>query len=662
MNKKNSIVITESTALKFFGSTDVIGKRLDVADNPDSLFASFTITGVAKNPPANSSIQFDVLIPFSYLQMMFNDNNWLAAYLGTFVIINPHTDLKKIEQEFQSIHNSNGKDQISLGISSGEFNKHTSYWLQPITDIHLNPYYSSSKSREGGSYNGSNPVFSYFLLGISLFILFMASINFINLNIGNSLTRAKEIGVRKISGSNRRQIIFQFLIESSIPCLAALCLAFVLTQSLLPFLNQLADRQIAISSMLSWKLFYYIFALLLLNILMAGLYPAILLSRFRPSAVLYNKSKLRGSNWFGKALVVLQFTIAICLIISSLIYYRQMDFIRTKDLGYNPNNILRIDIPPRRDSKAIYSIFKNELAKVPGIKQVSLEARADAIKVLTEKNEIVTNYRMIEASYLPMLELALKEGRNFSDLFGTDKGNAVIVNETFVTAAGLKKPLGAQVQIKDFYKKEATIIGIVKDYHIGSLKESIQPLILGINNGLEGTMLIKIDKRHQQNLITILEKIYHTAIPGAAFSYTFWDQLNAKEYEQERKLEKIILVATILSILICCLGLLGLTHLITHLRVKEIGIRKVLGSGVAGIITLLSKDFLKLVILAILVASPIAGWIMSQWLQQFAYRVDIGSWTFLLAGAVALIIAMITLSFQSIKAAIANPVKSLRSE
>jgi putative ABC transport system permease protein len=490
----------------------------------------------------------------------------------------------------------------------------------------------------------------------------MASINFINLNIGNSLNRAKEIGIRKINGSSKGQIILQFLIESSIICIGAFCIALVLTQSFLPLFNELSDRQITITALLDWKLLCYCCFLLIANILLAGLYPAFILSKFKPTEVLYNKVALSGRNWLGKSLVVLQFAIAICLIISTIIYYQQMDFIRSKDLGYNPYNIIRIEIPVHRDARTIYPLFKNELLKEKGFRQISLEVASEGSKVYLDDKVINSSYRVVDPSYIPMLEIPVTSGRNFSDSYGTDKTSAVIVNEAFVKAAGLKDPIGTRVQIKDWYEKDARIIGVVKDYHLGSLKEIIKPEILGINDGTQGTMLIKFDKQRQMQVLAELEKIYKRAIPGSAYSYTFWDELNAKDYQQETKWQQIVYVATLLSIFICCIGLFGLTHLATHLRIKEIGIRKVLGASAAGIVVLFSRDFLKLVIFAILIASPIAGWAMSQWLQQFAYRVGLSFWTFLFAAAISIFIAFITLSFQAIQAAKANPVNSLRSD
>ena len=663
LNDKRSIAITEKTARKFFGTTDVLGKRLEVADTPDSLFASFTITAVTKDPPANSSIQFDILIPISYLQIMFNDNNWLNAYLGTFVVLHPKADREKLAQKFVAIHNANAKEQLDQGRKSGEFDKQTFYSLQPITDIHLHSFYSSSSSREGGSANGSSPYYSYFMMGIALFILFMASINFINLNIGNSFGRAKEIGIRKINGSSKTQIILQFLVESSVICVAAFFIAIVLTQGLLPFFNRLADRQILFSSLLDVKLLFYFVCLVLVNILLAGLYPAYVLAKFKPTEVLYNKIALSGRNWLGKGLVVLQFSIAISLIIGSIIYYKQMDFVRTKELGYDPYNIVRVDIPPRRDTKSIYSMFKNELTKEPGVKMMSLEADFSHTQASVNNRDIKTGYKTVEPPYIPMLEITLKAGRNFSDAYGTDKTNAIIVNETFARIADLQNPVGATVHFKEWFTSpSATIVGVMKDYHHGSLKEMIQPLVLAVSNQSQGTILIKIDKRRQKQAVAAIETVYKTAVPGSEYAYTFWDELNARAYRQESKWQQIIGITTILSILICCLGLFGLTHLSTHRRTKEIGIRKVLGASVSSIASLVSIDFIKLVFIAVIIASPVAWYFMNKWLQDFAYRTNISVWVFVLAGFCAVLIALLTIIYQAIKAAMANPVKSLRTE
>ena len=491
----------------------------------------------------------------------------------------------------------------------------------------------------------------------------MASINFINIGIAGSLKRAKEIGVRKISGSSKTQIIWQFLIESSIICFTAFFLAIILSQNLLPFFNQLSDKQMIFSTMLDWKLLAYFICLLVVNILLAGLYPSFVFAKFKPAEVLYNKTALSGRNWLGKSLVVLQFSIAICLIIASIIYYSQMDYVRTKDLGYNPYNVIRINMPPRRNINQIYATLKNELSREPGIQQISYEGTKGVDKGDILDRSIGYTYKTVDESYIPMLEIPIKQGRNFSALYGMDRTNAMIVNEAFVKAAGLQNPIGTVINVDDWYaKKPFTIIGVIKDYHEGSLKKIIQPVVLVKDTGTEGAVLLKIDKNRQKQALAEIEKAYKIAIPGSEFIYTFWDELNAREYNQELKWQKIINISTMLSILICCLGLFGLTHLATHMRVKEIGIRKVLGASVTNITSLISKDFIKLVIIAIAIASPVAWYFMHNWLQDFAYRISIQWWIFVIAGIAALVIALATISFQAIKAALANPVESLRTE
>jgi putative ABC transport system permease protein len=340
-----------------------------------------------------------------------------------------------------------------------------------------------------------------------------------------------------------------------------------------------------------------------------------------------------------------------------------MDFVSTKDLGYNPYNVIRIDMPPRRNINLIYSTFKNELAKEPGIVKISYEGTKNVGKRYINDKLLDYAYKVVDESYLPMLEIPVKEGRNFSNRYGTDKTNAVIVNEAFVKALNLQNPVGASISVDDWYaKKTFAIIGVNNNYHQGSLKKIIQPLMLVMNDGTEGSVLLKIDKNRQKQSLAALEKAYKIAIPGTEYTYTFWDELNAREYNQERKWQQVINAATVLSLLICCLGLFGLTHLAVHTRVKEIGIRKVLGASVSSIASLISKDFIKLIILAFVIASPVAWYIMHNWLNDFAYRINISCWIFFAAGLLAVVIALATISFQAIKAAMANPVKSLRTE
>ncbi len=662
----NNVVITESTALKFFNSLDVVGKQLQLDADPSAkrLGKPMIITGVVKDLPKNSSIQFDILLPLKFMQLSFDDTNWLNAYLGTFVVLHPGADIKAVAQKFNRVFASNAKEQVAENKKSFGYDRQISYGLQRITDIHLNPLYNSRGSREGGVINGSNPVFSYVFLGIAVFILLMAGINFINISIANSLKRAKEVGVRKITGSNQIQIILQFLIESALLCLAAFTLSVVITNFFLPLFNELTGKQILLAEALDKQLVFYGTVIFIMIVLLTGFYPAFILSNFKPSQVLYNKQKLTGRNVFGKSLVVLQFSLAVFLVIATITYYNQMNYVRTKDLGYNPYQIIRSYIPGNRDTKPIYEFLRNELAKEPSIKQISFGGgRSFTVDAAIGDNHIQAMNKVIDESYLPVMEIQLKTGRNFSAALQTDKTNGAIVNEAFTKAAGLKSPLGTNIFLSDGPDKETkTIIGVVKDYHFGSLKERIQPMVMTMSDWLGNDILVKFEKSKQKEAMLAWANAYKKAMPEAVFQSGFLDEINAKEYLQEQRWQKVVSIAAMLSIVICCLGLFGLSHLATHQRTKEIGIRKVLGASVTQIVTLLSKNFIQLVLIAFTIAAPASWLVMNKWLQDFAYRINMEWWIFLAAGLSALFIALFTISFQAIKAAVANPVKSLRTE
>lgn len=659
----NSAVITEQTALKFFNSIDVIGKTLQPDADPSAkrLGKPMTITGVVKDLPSKSSIQFDVLMPFSFMQLSFDDRTWLNAYLGTFVVMQPNIDVKKVIQKFNSIYAAQAKEQLAENIKTYGYDPTISYGLQPMTDIHLNPL---QMSMESGVANGSNPFFSYMFMGIAIFILLMAGINFINISLADSLKRAKEVGIRKITGGNRYQIIMQFIGESAILCLAAFITAVILTYVSLPVFNELTGKDILLGDVFTPQLIVACIALLVVVIFLTGLYPAFILSNFKPVAVLYKKQKLSGNNIFGKSLVIVQFSLAVLLLIATVIYYRQMDFVRTKDLGYNPHQVIITNIPGDRERKPVESFLQHELSKEPSVKIISFGADFGGTSEVKLKDRIIkAAYTVIDENYLAALQIPLKAGRNFSSAFPGDINQAVIVNEAFVKAALLENPLGTIIETDRNYSDQPRVItGVVKDFHTGSLRESIQPTIMLMNDVYGGKILIRFEKARQREAMAAIEKAFKKAIPQAVYQYSFLDELNAKSYIQEHRWQKIIGIATVLSVIICCLGLFGLSHLAAHQRLKEVGIRKVLGASVAGIAGLLSKDFLQLVCLAILIASPVAWYVMNKWLQNFAYRIQISWWIFVLAGCIAIIIALVTVSFQAVKTALANPVTALKNE
>ncbi|MEP7373274.1 MAG: ABC transporter permease [Chitinophagaceae bacterium] len=665
LNDISSVVITETVARKYFNSIDVVGKTMVIDGDPSAkrLGKPMQITGVSKDIPKNSSIRFEILLPMRFLQLSFTDNAWLNQYLGTFLLLQPGAKLESVIQKFDKVYAVHAKDQVAESKRLYNYDPKISFGLQHITQMHLNPMRTGTGGREGGIVNESDPVFSYLFLGIALFILLMAGINFINISIASSLKRAKEVGVRKISGGSKQQIIFQFLFESAIVCVIAFGLAVFLSYISLSLFNELSGKQILFKEIVDWSLIGWFAAILFIIILLTGFYPAYVLSAFKPKEVLYNKQKLSGRNIFGRALVVVQFGLAVFFIITTFIYYRQMDFIRTKDLGYDPFQVIRTDIPGAREYKPVQEFLRNELSKNPSIQYVSFGGGGgeDKVKVgdkvLDAENHVIDEYR------LPVMQIKLKAGRNISSAFPSDKAHAVLVNEAFVKAAGLSSPIGTQIQTSEYYDKEPkTIVGVIENFHSGSLRHPIKPMVMFVSDWASGGIWIRIEKGRQQKALAAIEAAYKKAMPTALFQYNFLDELNAKEYIQEQRWQRIIGVATVLSIVICCLGLFGLAHLAAQRRIKEIGIRKVLGASVTSIASLLTKDFLRLVVTSLLIASPLAWWVMNNWLQDFAYRIAIGWWIFALSGLITIVIAMATVSFQAIKAAIANPVKSLRTE
>ena len=664
LNDISSVVVTESVAKKYFNSIDVVGKTMTLDSDPSAqkLEKPMIITGVAKDIPKNSSVRFEILMPMRFMQLSFTDTAWLNQYLGTFVLLQPGSDLVKVSREFDKVFAKHAKFQLEETRKLYNYDPDVRYSLQNVVDMHLNPRLTGTW-REGGIVNESDPIFSWLFLGITLFILFMATVNFVNISIAGSLKRAKEVGVRKITGGSKWQIIFQFLTESALVCVSAFLLSVFLANLSVPLFNQLVRKELVLSESVDWRLITWFIGILLFIILLTGFYPAWVLSGFKAKEVLYNKQKLSGRNLLGQSLVVLQFSLAIFFVIATIIYFRQMNFIRTKDLGYDPYQVVRTNIRGNREYKPVQEILRYELSKEPSIKYLSFGADGQPDDVKIGDKTIEALHEVIDEYRLPAMEIKLKAGRNISSSIPADKHHSILVNEAFVKAAGLESPIGTQLYTSDRFDKELkTIVGVIEDYHSGSLREPIKPMVMLVCDWDSGGIWVRIEKQNQQQALKAIEAAYRNAMPGALYEYNFLDELNAKSYEQEKRWQKIISTATALSILICCLGLFGLAHLAAQRRIKEIGIRKVLGASVAGIASLLTREFLKLVLIALVVASPLAWWVMNNWLQDFAYRINIGWWMFVLAGLGAVLIAMITVSFQAIKAAIANPVKSLRTE
>jgi len=419
----------------------------------------------------------------------------------------------------------------------------------------------------------------------------------------------------------------------------------------------LAGKAITWETIFHTQLLIYCLGLLLVVVLLTGAYPAYVLGTCNALQAFSDKQTLFGRNLLGRALIVTQFSLAVFFIIVTLLFYRQMDYVRTKDLGYHPQQVLVTHISGDRELQPVQALLKSELAQEPGISVLSFGGeRGGTSTVQLPGKKIDAIHRVIDKNYLAAMGISLKTGQNFTDAFSS----GAIVNEAFVKAAGLKNPIGTPIQTDEYFDKEQRIItGVVKDFHTGSLRERITPLVMIRNKSYGGEVWLKVEKNRQAAAIAALAAAYKKALPETAFSYQFLDDLNAREYAQEQRWKQIIYIAALLSVLICCSGLFALAHIATQQRMKEIGIRKILGAGMTHMVALFSRDFMKLIGIAFFLASPVAWVVMDHWLAGFAYRVSIGSWIFIVAAIFSMGVALITVGFQVIRAVAANPVKNI---
>ncbi|MFC0775471.1 ABC transporter permease [Terrimonas alba] len=661
LTEPHSIVLSENAAKKQFGTTDAVGKIMMIKE--DSTFVPYKITAVAKRCPQNSSIQFDVLLPFTESDADAKDtHNWFNNYLNTFVVLDEKANRQTVEKQMQTFYLADATQTFHemLKNDGGDPNVISmgTYFLQPYLDMHLSP---DLPARNGLS-NSGNPMYSYILSGIALFVLLIACINFVNLTIARSVRRAKEVGIRKVVGGERKQLIMQFIGESFFLCTIAFVLAIVLAQLLLPLFNDLANKALSLSYLLDAKLMVGYIALHIITALLAGFYPALVLSGFNPVRTLYGRFQITGKNYLQKSLVVLQFTLASFLIIATFIIYSQFNFLTNTDLGYDDNNLVIVN-KENGLTHADAAVFKNELLKNPNIVGVSVKNAREwgtGTKNAAGSTVYFTN-ETVDENYLTLLKIPLIAGRNFSTAFPADFTQSVIVNESFVKAANWKNPVGETINILGSSNETYHVIGVVKDYHFASLTKKITPQLFNMK-GSYGTYYIKIKPNTATASLPWIQKTYQRFYPMSSYSYVFKNDENRKQYADVEKWKQIILFGAILTIFISCIGLFGLSVLSAEKRTKEIGIRKVLGASVQQIVTTLSTDFIKLIILALIIASPLIYIAANKWLQNFPYRIQIRWWLFAFAGVLVMLIALFTISFQSIRAAIANPVKSLRTE
>jgi predicted permease len=643
LSSPKNIVITEKLAEKYFGNQDPMGKTIQVNSTD-----VFQVSGVLKDAPLNSSFQFGWLIPFD---VFVQKNQWAKTWgnysFQMYVMLDPHTSMTDVNEKLKHILNKYNKG------SKDEF------FLQSFGDKYLYANYKAGK-QEGGRI-----VYVRLFSVIAIFVLLIACINFMNLTTARSVKRAKEVGIRKVVGAERKMIITQFFGEALLLTVCAVFLALVVVELLLPSFNQLTGKQLH----LDFAQPGFLVAVLIVTIvtgLISGSYPALFLSSFRPVVVLKSAAvKASGANLLRKALVVIQFCLSIILIIGTIIIYNQIQYIRNKNLGLDKENLILM--AAEGNVYTHLNTFEDELSRSPGIANVTTAGdipidingtSADLNWPGKKPKEVVSvSATWVGYNFLKTMDIPLVAGRDFSKTMA-DSSN-YIVNESAVKLMNLKNPIGQQVE---FWNGKGSIVGVVKDFHLHSLHDPITPLVLCLQPQNSYILFVRTEKGKTREAIASLQHLQHHYDASFPFEYHFMDEMYEQRYNSEMMIGKLINVFAIMAILISCLGLFGLATYTAEQRIKEIGIRKVLGASVSNLTALLTRDILKLVLIATLFAFPIAWIGMNKWLDNFAYRTNISWWVFVVAALLAAFIALITVSYQAIRAALTNPVKNLRTE
>lgn len=653
LHDPQSVVISESTSKKYFGTSQSVGRSINM--NFEGSFQNFTVSGVYKDWPNNSSIQAEMLIPMH--KSKNTDDQWINFYINTFVKIPTGTNVENIEKQFASVYASDAKEQLATAKKEWNYNNELTFKLQPFLQMHLSREYQASN----GLKESGNILFSYFLSGIAIFILIIACINFVNLAIGRSVQRSKEIGVRKAIGSTRKQLIGQFLSESFILIALAFIFGLALVIISLPTFNDLASKQLSLAYLIDFKLILIFVLIFFLTGLLAGFYPALVLSGFKPVETLYGRFNLGGKNLLQKSLIVFQFSLASIFIIFSIVQYRQANLFTSKDLGYDDKNLIEVNADGLTPSN--YNVVENELMKNPSIVSVAPINRGDWMTMAStaDGTEMGPKMKITNPNLLNTMGLKVLQGRFFSNEFPADSTKSALVNESFVKKANLKNPIGQQIKImnRDNYE----IVGIVKDYHHSSLYETISPQVFLCNpkHGW-GSLLIRITDGNVQGTLDHIRKTMRSQFPTFPYSYSFVSDVNKQIYDKEFKMRQIILFSALIIIFISCIGMFGLATLTAQKRTKEISIRKIMGASITRIAAMMSLQFLKLVVLAFIIATPLSYLIIKAMLQNLPYRVDITADIYIYTFLCAIALAIATSAYQAIKAAVVNPVQSLKSE
>ncbi len=666
----NKIMLSKALAKKYFGHDDPLGNTLTFRAPYSTKI--FEVTGIF-NPPVHSHLIINYLISYPTIGSFRRDfgdrsrpeeTSWGWYQFYTYLLLKPGTDIKRLESKFPAF--------CDLHINSLDWKKQSNtrneVYLIPVKDIHLHSNYMQEAEP------GGNPQAVSFLFLVAIFIVIIAWINYINLATARSLERAKEVGVRKVIGATRMAITLQFFLESILINLLAFSLSIIIVYTVAPGFRNLTGTNMQTGFYLPVDYWLLIAGILLGGTALSGLYPALVLSRFKPVAVLKGLFKnSSGGLALRKGLIIVQFAISVILIAATIIVYRQVSFMRSQPLGANVQQTLVLEGAHSIKDTAYqnaFQPFKNSILQLPGVKNMTVSTSvmgkenfwANGVTRLEgDRSSTVTiDYLGIDYDFIPFYEMKMVAGRNFSRDFPSDSSGTVL-NETAVRMLGFGSPREA-INHKIGAENGTTIIGVVKDYHTESLHKSIDPQLMILRLNARNVYSVKIQSGNMSSVIAAIKAKWDSWFPDDPFSYYFLDEVFDKQYKTDQQFGSLFTFFAAIAIIIACMGLLGLAAYNVLQRTKEIGIRKVFGASVQNIVFLLSKDFIQLILIAFVLAIPVAWWSMHNWLQQFAYRISISWWIFLLSGLLVVIIALVTISFQAIKAAIANPVKSLRTE
>ncbi|WP_276497413.1 ABC transporter permease [Pontibacter litorisediminis] len=663
LDAPRTIVLTEALADKIFGGYEqAMGETLKFSRD------SYTVTGVYRDL-GHSHIKASGLLSRATIDARISaeerNNQWFNLNNYTYVLLRHEEQLPALQKQVDAL----AENRINPWIKENQLNAHMNLIVQPLQDIHFDKRFNHDTTPHG------NISYVYIFGAVAVFLLLIASINYMNLATARSAKRAKEVGLRKVVGADRSQIIRQFLGESVVLTLIAVLLALALVQIFIPSFNNLTEKNFTSYFFLQWQFLVVLLAIILLVGVVAGSYPAFFLSGFKPADVLKSdKQPKGGSATLRRALVVVQFSISLIMIIGTIVVFAQMHFLKNSELGFNKEQVMVIDVPGG-DSTLVQRlpIIKQKLLQNPNVLQVSnsysipAELSSRTLMLVEQGDKMVEktfDVIAVDYDFLPLMGIELQAGRNFSRDMKTDEKEGIIINEAAAKWLGWSDPVGKKVETGDetITGNSAKVIGVVKDFHMSSLHTDVQPLAIRLIPQSPGYLLARLSPENQASTISFIEEQWRTFDQRHPMEYFFLDEFFDRQYQAEEKMLTVFGYFAGLTILIACLGLFGLASFTAEQRTKEIGIRKVLGSSTGNIVLLLSKDFALLVVIAIVLASPVAWYGMSQWLQDFAYRIDLSWWIFALAGLLALVIALATVSFQAVKAALLDPVKAIRTQ